>query len=246
MNRILCLTALFTLGAVSVSAAPIVPRIVGYDFNFGAQETINTPFYDPRGALPDLLTLVNREGIDQEVTAFWQIWPVGGVPVPVFNCMDQFGGDFGLYLQFDGEDAMPPHLDVSITGSGRLAGPDLFIWGKIPALGITNCELLVSIDVEQASLYGYGGKNSFVLETLGVFEEVNPLIPGAFDLIGEPAASRGNIDFEELRLSSLYDPLVDYGLLADGGGYSGEVGYVPEPAAFLLWGLAAVVSMRRR
>lgn len=245
MHRILFTLSLAAMGSVALSAAPLVPRIDGHDFNFGAWEPSDTPFYDPRGLAADFLTLAG-DPLDREVTAYWEIWPVGGFPLPIFNSADQFGGDFQLFLEFDGEDAAPPHLDVSLTGSGRLAGADLFIWGKIPALGIVNYELLTSIDIRAASLYGYGGASSFVLETFGYFEYVNPLIPGADELVNQSAVSRGNIDFQNLQLPSGYHPLLDYGLAADGGGYSGEVGRgIPEPSVLMLLGLGAAVLTRR-
>ncbi len=241
-------------GAVVVAslavAAPLVPRIDSHDFNFGASEPAaggGVPFYEPNGSDPDWLTL-SADSLDREVTAFWEIWPVGGTPLPIFNAAGDFGGDLELYLQFDGEDADPPHLDVSLTGSGRQDGADLIIWGAIPDLGIP-FSVLMAVDVEQASLYGYGGSSSFVLETAGVIVDVNPGLPGAAELLGQSAVSRGNIDFLSLALPSGYDPLVDMDLPPDGGAYSGEAGRgvpTPEPAslALLLVGLAMQVRWR--
>jgi hypothetical protein len=240
--------ACVVLGSSVALAAPLVPCIESHDFNFGASEGGFTPaFYEPRGADPDYLTLA-ADPADREVTAFWEIWP-NGSPLPIFNAQDQFGGDFELYLEFDGEDATPPPLDVSITGTGRNAGADLIISGKMPDLGIVDYQLLVAIDVQLASLYGYGDESSFVLETAGVFTAVNPLLPGADWLVGESAVSRGNIDYLELALPSGYDPLADYGLAADGGGYSGEVGRgypTPEPASLLTLLVGTAVALRRR
>ena len=70
----------------------------------------------------------------------------------------------------------------------------------------------------------------------------------AVSLVGEPATSRGNIDYISLALPTLYDPLGDYGLAADGGAYSGEVGRVPEPASLgaLLLGSFFLSSWWRR
>jgi hypothetical protein len=236
------------LGATMASAAPLVPRIESHDFNFGAYEPLATPFYDPRGADADYLTLA-ADSDDREVTDFWEVWPVGGAPLPIFNASDERGGDLQLYLSFSGEDATPPFLDVSLTGTGRNAGADLIISGKIPDLGINDYQVLVAINVNLASLYGYGDESSYVLETAGVFTEVNPLLPGAADLIGKGAVSRGNIDFVSLALPSAYDPLADYGLVADGGGYSGEVGHgfpTPEPASLLALLLGSIVLGRQR
>jgi hypothetical protein len=148
---------------------------------------------------------------------------------------------------FDQQDAQPPYLDVSLTGRGGLFGADLVIAGKMPEAGIAQYETLVAIDIEHASLYGYGGDSSFVLETFGYFTYVNPLLPSGDGLVGQSAVSRGNIDFLELALPAGYDPLRDYGLLADGGGYSGEVGRgVPEPASLLMLLCGAGIMTRRR
>lgn len=248
MRSVVVTLSFLVLGASMASAAPLVPRIESHDFNFGAWEPLATPFYDPRGADSDYLTLA-ADRDDREVTAFWEVWPVGGAPLPIYNAFDELGGDLELYLRFDGEDATPPFLDVSLTGTGRNQGADLIISGKIPELGINDYEVLVAIDVNLASLYGYGDESSFVLETAGVFTEVNSLLPGAADLIGEKAVSRGNIDFVDLALPSAYDPLADYGLAADGGGYSGEVGHgfpTPEPASLLAVLLGTIVLGRHR
>lgn len=235
------------LGATPALAAPLVPRIDSHDFLFGAHEPADVPLYDPRGVGPDWLTLL-ADDTDREVFTFWEIWP-GGPPYAIYNAADQLGGDLELYLEFDGEDALPPHLEVSLTGRGRNAGADLIISGKIPELGISDYGALVAIDVRQASLYGYGGQSSFVLETAGVFSFVNPLLPGAEELLGASAVSRGNLDYFELILPTGYDPLVDYGLSADGGGYSGEAGHghpTPEPAPALLLLVGAGLTLRRR
>ena len=245
MKTIAAALAIALLGMTAVLAEPIVPRIESHDFGFAAWEPMSVPFYDPRGADADYLTLEANEN-DQEVFAFSEIWPVGGTPMAVLNNAGALGGDLSLYLAFDGEDANPPWLDVSITGAGRLSGADLIISGKIPDLGINDYEVLVAIDVEKASLYGYGNRSSFVLETEGVFVEVNPLLPDAAELLGKVAVSRGNIDFESLMLPSLYNPFVDHALAADGGGYSGEVGRAPEPASLGALLLGVVLLSRRR
>lgn len=248
MRTILAFAAI-SIGAGSALAAPLVPRITSHDFNFGAWETAAVPFYDPRADAPDYLTLAGDEA-DREVTAFWEVWPVGGFPLPVFNAAGAFGGDLELYLQFDGNDEAPPHLDVSLTGRGRNVGADLIIWGAIPAAGIGFAPLL-AVDIRNASLYGYGGGRSFVLETEGIITFMNPQLPGfSQEFIGSQAVSRGNIDFVSLALPSHYNPNERYpGMFADGGGYSGEAGpgnAIPEPASviLLLGGLA--FAARRR
>lgn len=249
MKAILGTAALLTLAASTVVAAPLVPRITSHDFNFGAWETGEVPFYDPRGDAPDYLTLLpDRQ--DREVTAFWQVWPVGGIPLPVFNAIEQFGGDIALALQFNGHDETANPLDVSVTGSGRNEGADLIISGAIPGVA-GGYQPLLAIDIRNASMYGYGGASSFVLETAGVITFMSPNLPG-YDpsFIGTPAVSRGNVDFQELALPSRYNPLGgNTDVFADGGGYSGEVGpgfAVPEPAtlATLLLGLGMMARRR--
>lgn len=249
MKNLLGAGVVLTLAASAAWAAPLVPRITSHDFNFGASETANVPFYDPRGGDADELTLVADE-LDREVTAFWEIWPVGGFPLPIFNAAGLFGGDLALALKFDGQDATANPLDVSLTGSGRNEGADLVISGAIPAAGIAYGPLL-AIDISAASLYGYGGTSSFVLETAGLITYMNPQLPGYNPgFIGSAAVSRGNIDFQELVLPSGYDPRERYmDVFADGGGYSGEAGpgfAVPEPASLvtLLLGLGAVARRR--
>ena len=139
-------------------------------------------------------------------------------------------------------------MDVSLTGSGRQRGADLIIRGAIPDLGIPY-SVLLAIDVEQASLYGYGGSSSFVLETAGTIVQVNPALPGADEILGQSGVSRGNIDFFSLALPSGYDPLMDMNLPVDGGGYSGEAGRgvpTPEPASLALLLIGAALHLRGR
>lgn len=240
------LAGLMGLSAAAAYAAPITPRITGHDFNFGGWETANVPFYDSRGGNPDWLTL-NTDSTDREVTAYWDVWPVGGFPRAVFNAAGQFGGDISLALEFGGHDETNNPLTVSLIGSGRNAGADLVLSGAIPDLGIVYGPLL-SIDISNASLYGYGGNSSFVLEGLGTIVQANALLPGGAALVGQQGAMRGNIDFLSMALPTGYDPLVRLtGQESDGGGYSGEAGLVPEPAslAALLTGAALVLRRRR-
>lgn len=249
MKNLLGIATVVAVAGSVAQAAPLIPRITSHDFNFGASETASTPFYDPRGADSDYLTLAADES-DREVTAFWEIWPVGGFPLPIFNAAGLFGGDLALALEFTGEDATANPLDVSLTGAGRVRGADLIISGAIPAAGIAYGPLL-AIDINAASLYGYGGTSSFVLETAGIITFMNPNLPGFNpNFIGSAAVSRGNIDFQELALPSGYDPLVRYqDVFADGGGYSGEAGpgfAVPEPASLATLLLGLGIMARRR
>jgi len=229
----------------AASAAPIVPRINGHDFNFGGWETASVPFYDSRGGNPDWLTL-NTDSTDREVTAYWDVWPVGGFPRAVFNAAGQFGGDISLALEFGGHDETNNPLSVSLTGSGRNAGADLIISGAIPDLGIAYGPLL-SIDISNASLYGYGGSGSFVLEGIGTIVQANPGLPGGQGLVGQQGAMRGNIDFLSMLLPNGYDPLTRLqGQESDGGGYSGEAGLVPEPATLAMLLAGSALALRRR
>ena len=102
MKTIAVAVALLLVGTTAALAAPLVPRIASHDFNFGAQEPASVPFYDPRGAGADYLTLAGDSN-DREVTAFWEIWPVGGDPISLYNINDAFGGDLELYLEFAAE-----------------------------------------------------------------------------------------------------------------------------------------------
>lgn len=240
--------AALLLGATSAAwAAPLVPRIISHDFNFGGWERWapgRPAFYSPGGAAPDLLTLAPGD-LDQEVTALWPVWPFG-LPAPVFNAAGAFGGDIALRLAFDGHDEMPPHLDVSLTGTGANAGAaDLVISGAIPSMGIPYGPLY-ALDVRDASLYGYGNQQSYVLEMAGIITFMDPRLG---QLQGHEGVARGNIDFRELRLPSRYDPLKDYGLFDDEGGYSGETGAgfpTPEPTSLLLLAVGGLALARRR
>ena len=247
-RSIIAVFVVISLGQGAALAAPLVPHIESDVFNFAAMESGATPLYEPRGADPDYLTLAS-DPLDREVTMLWTDWPMGGFPEPIFNQSGDFGGDIELNLQFDGEDAVSAPLDVSLTGAGRNVGADLIISGTMPSLGITTWQTLIEIEVFDASLYGYGGEQSFTLETAGEFTFVHSALPGSVELVGKSAVSAGVIHLFDFDLPSVYDPQVDYGLPTSGGGYLGEVGHgfpTPEPASLLTLLIGAGIGLRRR
>lgn len=253
MMRKVAVCMIAAMASPLVFAAPILPTITSDDFNFGAGEPVSPDegmsFYDPRGADADWLTLHPDRG-DRELTAYWDIWPVGGTPLPIFNAAGEFGGDIAMQLAFDGEDADPGLLDVSLTGAGRNdAGADVVLSGALPDLGIAYGPLL-EIEIFEASLYGNAGDDTYAVEAIGVITFANPALFGDDTelVVGGQGAVRGHIDFVSLTLPEKYDPSMT-GYDRTGGGYSGEVGVVqqiPEPAsiAVLLSGLGLL--WRRR
>jgi hypothetical protein len=70
MKRLALLLAFAAGLAPAAIAEPINPRIDSHDFNFGAWEPADTPFYDPSGVQADVLSL-RAFDLDREVTAFW-------------------------------------------------------------------------------------------------------------------------------------------------------------------------------
>lgn len=247
MHRLLSACS-FAAVATACSAAPLLPEIVGHDWNFGAFNAPGSAEWDTFGAGADVLTY-ELLPIHTEVTAYWPTWPIPPV-FPVFNPAGGFGGDFGLSVLFDGTDAPYVNgsgdvLDVSLTGTGAMAGADLVIFGAVPALGLGPGPLW-AIDLDAVSLYGRSTGTTYVLEGIGTI--VGGTAAELFHLIGRPGGMRGHIDLET-ALPSLYDPLVEYPALPDRfrAAYSGETGVVPEPAtlAALTVGLASMLARRR-
>jgi hypothetical protein len=248
------ISAVLLLTAPAV-AAPLTPTIVDFDFNFGSQFV-----YDMHGIGPDTLVTAPYDfapgpGSPSEVTALFPAWPstAGSVPVwyddGIANSFSAFGGDLTLNLIFNGHDEIPPHLNVSLTGTGGSAGADLEIWsnglGLAPIPGDVPNKLLFAFDIQQASLYGYNDFDGYVLEAEGIITEIDPeLFNLAYqgsqtdgpqspeDLIGQTAVVRGHIDLPDTPevFPEKYDPLVDYSDLYPNmpqsfdGVYSGETG----------------------
>jgi len=244
--------ALLTLGA---SAGPINPTIGGHDFNFGAYNSDPTFEYLANGTAPDTLTYTaNGPGYDHEVTAYWPNWPNQPVlPVWDLGGIPNFGGDFIMGMMFTGQDA--PYvgpggtIDVSLTGQGFKVGQasaDLEIWGTIYYNQFVTFQgLLWAMDIAEAALYGYSGGATYVVEGVGAI--VGGAVPEYFELIGQQGAVRGHLDFVDPPpgwLPPLYHPSMDLDHRVRAG-YSGETGWVPEPAALSLL-LAGLGLLRRR
>ena len=235
--------------AHSSVAAPIVPLIADHDFQFGAEFQ-----YSTNGSAPDTLSTAPFDPGGGEVTALWSPWPAGP-PVEVWfddgiaNGIAIFGADLRLNVSLSGHDEVPPHLTVSLTGTGaNTAGPDLEIWGNLLGGDAPNVKLW-AIELEEVVLYGYGDSDSYVLEGEGTIVDGEYAL--ANNLIGTPGAMRGNIDFLNRPAGFMpdsYDPLKTspFDDLVLDGGYSGETGLVPEPATVGLLGLGVLLLLLRR
>lgn len=247
------LIAIMAVGASSALAAPLVPRIDSYDINFGAWEAgPDGPesSYFTNGRFPDILLYTFTNPFNHEATALWPDWPSGD-PLPVFGKDGIFGGEFLLALRFDAEDAMPPHLSVSITGTGArdgagLKGVDLAIRGRLGS-PTAPMETLLAIDVQDASMYGHAFRNTYVLEMAGTIVHA----PDDYQhMIGESGVARGFIDFAENPLFPVnYDPQNPFPVEEYVTAYSGEAGQgtpTPEPSTFGLLLLGIVCVVRRR
>jgi len=248
----------FLLGATLAAcgaafAAPLLPPIVAHDFNFGAyNQQPGAIEWAANGVLPDTLTYTQYEG-DHEVSAYWPAWPNPPM-LPVWDLTGppSFGGDFVLGVQFTGQDAPQGPLDVSLTGKGQgLPAGDLQIWGTvvIPS-GPTLTGLLWALNFSadnSVSLYGYSGRNAYNLEGNGTI--VGGLVPALYNLIGQPGAMRGSVDFIAPPAGWLpagYNPVTDPRQDLVRADYSGETGVtIPEPASLGLL-LAGLVSLLRR
>jgi hypothetical protein len=257
LGAVLFAAAILTILPAPAQAAPLAPAIEIFDFNFGA-----TFQYATNGISPDTLTTTFDPAAatapapgPSEVTALFPLWPATAPSLPVWyddgvaNGASLFGGDLVLDLVFDAHDEVPPHLDVSITGTGANqdpGSPDLLIFGNYIGLSPTGDPTntaLFGIDVQVASLYGYSDSESYVLELAGTIVVLDQILLDAIneqrddpydmsELLGQSAVARGHIDIPETPdvFPVKYDPLVDYSdLYPDAptvfnGTYSGETG----------------------
>jgi len=244
------LTAL-ALAAGAAYAAPILPTIVGHDFNFGGHNSDSKIEYYTNGAQADVLTFT-QYAADREVTAYWPNWPKPPV-YPVWDAQagTDFGGDFVLAVQFTGQDAPQGPFDVSLTGTGLNTQPgaaDLSIYGTIKINpNVTWTGLLWAIDLKDVVLYGYSQRSTYVLEGLGTI--VGGKVAEEYQLVGQIGAMRGHLDFIESPsnwIAALYNPVTDPREDRVRAAYSGETGLVPEPpaVALLLMGLGMLTRRR--
>ncbi|MBN2447428.1 MAG: PEP-CTERM sorting domain-containing protein [Phycisphaerae bacterium] len=247
--------------SVCASAEPIMPEILAHDFNYGAYNTNSgIAEYLTNGNQPDTLTYHATGGTttDQEVTAYWPTWPTP----PVFPVLDlsqtMFGGDFGLSVQFDGQDAPYTNpggdaIDVSLTGTGATpAGQsDLVIYGTImTAAGPMASGLLWSLDLQDVVLYGRAGQNSYVVEGFGMILDCE--VAEAFGLVGQYGSFRGHLEFGPDAFATWigpeYDPMQATSIDSVRASLSGETGWtavIPEPTALALLGIGFALIRRR-
>lgn len=249
MKRLLPI--LIGIAPITALSAPLFPTILGHDWNFGAFNGDGTAEWSTNGTAPDTL-IYTALPIDTEVTAYWPFWPVPPV-FPVFNLAGGFGGDFVMGVEFTGQDA--PYvgpggtIDVSLTGTGLdPAGPDLLIFGAVPALGMAG--LLWAIDLDVVSLYGYAGLPTYVVEGGGII--VDGIAALQFNLIGKPGVVRGHLDFIDAPpgwIPPMYHPLESDYEARIRAAYSGETGYgtvIPEPATLVAVGFGLISLLKAR
>ncbi|MEW6249795.1 MAG: hypothetical protein AB1716_04050 [Planctomycetota bacterium] len=242
-----CALALVVLGIVGTACAgPLLPELRGHTFVYGAHNQEGLFEWGCNGTAPDTLIFTDFSG-DREVTGYWPAWP--NPPVyPVFDLTgNNFGGDFVLGVKFTGQDAPIGTLDVSLVGSGISSSPndpDLSIFGTVTIGAQVYQGLLWAVHLDQVSLYGFSGRNSYVLEGVGTI--VDGQLARAYNLVGQPGAMRGHLDFVDPPagwIPPLYNPTSDIQarIRAD---YTGATGLVPEAASLML--LVAGLFLRRR
>jgi hypothetical protein len=158
-----------------------------------------------------------------------------------------------LEVQFDASDAPIGAIDVSLTGTGLnpVGVADLEIYGTVTMGETPTAELaglLWALDLEQVSLYGYsGGGTSYVLEAVGTILDCEA--GQHFGVVGDQGVMRGHLDFFNappgwIPSFDQYDPGADVDE-AIRAAYSGETGWVPEPASLILALVVAAVARRR-
>ncbi len=113
IKKLLALSAVLGV-STAVLAAPLVPRMISHDINFGAREDgLN---YGMNGLAPDTLDYIARD-LDTEATAIWPVWPFAG-PFPVLNAAGVFGGDVAMLKPPFNVDGWPA-ADVAVPGLGE-------------------------------------------------------------------------------------------------------------------------------
>ncbi len=246
MVRMISLCVVLT-AAPAVWAAPIFPTILDHDFGFLASGT-----YSTNGAAPDtlIIPLNNPQVPPNEVFTYTSPVVPKGPTVPVWDLTGlNFGGDLYLNLVFDGADGpfVDPitnkKIDVSLTGRGNNAqGADLEIWGTINTGTWSVSGLLLAMEIESASLYGYAYQRGYIVEAVGMI--VSSVIPALADLQGTVGAVTGSIFYPVFP--SQYHPSEPWQMVSQLT-YSGEAGAaVPEPATCLVVFLGGLLFSARR
>jgi hypothetical protein len=270
VHRFVAAGLIVAVGGSGALAAPIFPQIVDHDFSFlggrAANAVAHVPMYHWNGSQPDTLVIPKGapdDGIwENEVFTYTSPVLPKGPSLPIFELPTDsyFGGDLYLDLQFFASDGpfTDPNtgvsINVSLIGAGHNdQGYDLEIWGSLGEPNANIQGLLLAMEVEQASLYGYADGGNYTVEAVGQIQfSVIPDLAAAIDLFGGnlPGAVTGAMFFPIHPLfPPNYDPIVNDSIFDVQISYSGEAGAsVPAPATWLTVGFggAAILLRRRR
>lgn len=247
-----CLLLAVAAYAATAVAAPLLPSIFGHDFSFDAYNQDGAFEFATNGVDPDTLVFT-RNLDDHELTAYRPNWP----DQPVYPVWDEttgtmFGGDLELAVEFNDQDGPINGFDVSLLGTGSNRQPgaaDFKIYGTIilgPDPNDTLQGLLWALDLDEVVLYGYSDDDTYALEATGTI--VGGLVPERFALIGDPGAMRGDLDVIGTPagwIPSTYHPATDVDEEFRAA-YSGETGWIPEPATLGLLLVGLALPRRRR